>query len=50
MSFKASLVENAAIKALVLAMAGIIFLANPRVSIYVTPSILNFFALSKDFS
>jgi hypothetical protein len=49
MTLIASLVQNAAIKALVLAIAGMMFLATPIVSISVTPSILNFLALSNDF-
>jgi hypothetical protein len=43
-------VKTAAIIALVLAIAGIIFLATPKVSISVTPSMLYFFALSSEFS
>jgi len=49
-NFKASIVVEAAIKELVLAIAGITFLITPRVKLYVTPSILNFFALSNAFS
>lgn len=48
-TFNASFVQKAAMSALVLAMAGMIFLANPSVSISVTPSILNSLALSNDF-
>lgn len=43
-------VKTAAIMALVLAIAGIIFLATPKVSISVTPSMLYLFALSSEFS
>lgn len=45
----ASLVQTAAIRAFVLAMAGMMFLVTPKVSISVTPSILNYIALSLAF-
>lgn len=48
-TFNASFVQKAAINALVLAIAGMMFLANPSVSISVTPSILKVLALSNDF-
>jgi hypothetical protein len=42
-------VNTPAISELVLAIAGIIFLATPNVNISVTPSILKYFALYNDF-
>lgn len=49
-SLKTSPVKIDAINAFVLAIAGMIFFATPIVSISVTPSMLNFLALYKDFS
>ena len=49
-NLRASLVHVAAIKAFVLATAGMMFFATPKVNISVTPSILNYFALFSDSS
>ena len=46
-TFKVSITVDAAIKALVEAIAGITFFITPNVRLYVTPSILYFFARSK---
>jgi len=43
-------VQIAAMSAFVLAIAGMMFFATPKVSISVTPYILNYLALSSAFS